>query len=61
MCRFDLHPKAKLVFGVIVDRIGNNEEAWPGYARIAEDTGLHRDSVKGAVAELIATRLCKKK
>lgn len=55
--RCDIGAPAKLVWGVIVDRIGKNEVSWPGYGRIAQDTGLHRDTVKRSIAELIAARV----
>ena len=53
-------PTAKLVFAVIVDRIGANGSAWPGYSRIAADTGLHLSTVKRAVKGLIEAGLLRK-
>ena len=50
--RRDLFPSDKIVWAVIVDRIGDNESAWPGTRRIAKDSGLNRGTVKAAIRRL---------
>ena len=48
---------AKWVYLAIVDRIGDNGTAWPGYDRIGKDTNLSCSTVKRAIGELTATGL----
>ncbi len=40
MARTDLSATAKLVWAAIVDRIGENDSAWPGIRTIAADVGM---------------------
>lgn len=43
------------VLWAILDRIGTDGTAWPGYGRIAKDTGLHRATVARSVVNLVQT------
>lgn len=51
--REDLTAAAKLVYSVIVNRIGSNTTAWPGLGALAKAAGLHRNTVHRAVTELV--------
>lgn len=55
--RTDLAASDKLVFGVILDRIGDNAEAWPGLRRIASACGIGVTAVRIAVGRLEAEGL----
>ncbi len=50
--RSDLTSTAKLVFGVLCDRIGANRTAWPGVRRLAKDCGVTRNTVVRTVRQL---------
>jgi hypothetical protein len=47
--RKDLTGTAKVVYSVIVDKIGDNATAWPGLRWIADNTGTTKDTAKRAV------------
>jgi len=57
LARRDLRPSSKLVLMAITDRIGGNGRAWPGYRRLAADTGLHTDAVARAIEQLVSLGL----
>src|SRR5690606_30850161 len=42
------------VLWAIAERIGKDGTAWPGYGRLAADTGLHRATVGRAIPKLVA-------
>jgi hypothetical protein len=47
-----LKPAAKLVLMSLIDRLGENEVAWPSTATIAEDTGLSERGVEKCLERL---------
>ena len=49
-----LPASAKLVYGAIIERFGENDHAWPGFGKIAKDTGLCRRQVIHSV-KLLST------
>lgn len=52
--REDLSPVAKLVLFAIVERMGEGKDkSWPGYMRLAKDTGCSRRAVIYAVENLV--------
>jgi DNA-binding MarR family transcriptional regulator len=52
LARSDLSPAAKLLYAAIMDRIGENGEAWPGVRRLASDCGLSPATVVAAIRRL---------
>lgn len=50
--RTDLTATAKLVYAIILDRIGSNGESWPGVRKIARDIGCCRNSALAAMLDL---------
>ena len=50
--RSDLTSTAKLAYGVLLDRVGDNGECWPGQRRIAKDIGASLTAAHRSVAEL---------
>lgn len=52
LARTDLSSTAKLVYSIIVDRVGRNGHSWPGIRRIALDTGTTPKPVLKAIAKL---------
>jgi DNA-binding transcriptional MocR family regulator len=50
--RRDLSGSAKVIFAVILGRIGHNGHAWPGIRRIANDAGVNVKTAMRAVHEL---------
>lgn len=50
--RKDLLPSAKILYAVIVDRIGGNGRTWAGHRRLAKDTGMARSTIAAAVDSL---------
>jgi len=57
--RADLRPADKIVWAAIRDRVGKNDDAWPGLRRIGKDTGLSASSVADAVERLENVKLIK--
>jgi len=52
--RKDLTASAKLIFAVLLDRVGDNGHCWPGYDRVARDAGLSRTAVIESVKRLVS-------
>jgi DNA-binding MarR family transcriptional regulator len=52
LARRDLTASAKLIYGSLVDRMGNNGRAWPGLRRIAADVGCNPKTALSAVKML---------
>jgi len=52
MQRKDLSSSAKLVYVAIVDRMGTNNQSWPGVRRISLDAGVTTRTVVMAVRQL---------
>lgn len=52
--RSDLSRGDIAVLWAILDRIGADGTAWPGYSRIAADTGLCRSTVTRSIRKLVA-------
>jgi DNA-binding MarR family transcriptional regulator len=50
--RGDISAAAKIVKTIIVDHIGNNDDAWPGIRTLARETGLSRPTVIKAISDL---------
>jgi len=50
--RQDLTGIDKVIFAVILNRIGKNKIAWPGERRIAEDSGAVRSTVQASIRRL---------
>ena len=50
--RTDVTPASKIVYAIIVDKIGGNARCWSGLRSLATATGLHRDTVSRCVHEL---------
>ncbi len=57
LSRRDLTSAAKLVYAVVVDRMGSKKVAWPGIRRIARDLGVSENAVLRATAKLEAVGL----
>ncbi|MFC1635164.1 helix-turn-helix domain-containing protein [Planctomycetota bacterium] len=55
--RRDLKPSDKVVFAVVIDRIGDNSSCWPGVRTIAQDSGLTTTTVTKSVRRLEAAEL----
>ena len=55
--RTDLTLIAKVVYAVIVDRIGENGHAWPGVLQLSRDIDCGRQSVLRALSQLEAAGL----
>ena len=55
--RTDLPAGAKLVYAAIMDRMGRNEECWPGWRRLARDCGICQETAGGYIARLEAVGL----
>lgn len=55
--RKDLSPAAKLVFGDLIDRLGENTEAWPSIRLLAMDNGLSERGVQKAIEQLQKLKL----
>lgn len=43
---------AKVVYAVLLDRVGDNGECWPGQRRVARDCGIDLTTANRAIAEL---------
>lgn len=52
LVRRDLTATAKVVYAVVVGRIGENGESWPGMRRIAMDTGIEVKAAMRAIGAL---------
>ena len=50
--RKDLNGSDKVLFAVIADRVGKNGKCWPGTRKLAENTGLNRETVIKATKRL---------
>lgn len=50
--RRDLRASAKIVFATIMDRIGKNDDCWPGIATIAKDAGISHTAVLRSIKAL---------
>lgn len=48
----DIPAAAKIVLAVITDRIGDNDHAWPGIRKLAEDTGQDISTVLRSIKKL---------
>jgi len=55
--RDDLSATAKIVYAVIVDRMGRRGKCWPGVRRLATDTGMGKSAVAAAVEKLLEKKL----
>ncbi len=56
-CRRDLPASAKLIFAIIADRIGANNDCWPGIRSLAQDSGLNVSTVVECLRVLEAKRI----
>ena len=52
LARQDLHPAAKLVYGVLLYRCQGKGECWPGIRSLMDMIGLSHYGVRCAIAEL---------
>lgn len=52
LSRRDLSASAKLIYAVLLDRIGDNDAAWPGWRRLARDLGVSLGVVSRGVCHL---------
>ena len=50
-CR-NLTCSAKIVYGYLLDRQGDNGHSWPGLRRIASDCGINRETAANAINQL---------
>jgi DNA-binding MarR family transcriptional regulator len=50
--RRDLPASAKIIAAVLIDRVGDNTDCWPGLRRLAADTGLSKPAVIGGLQRL---------
>jgi len=55
--RPDLPPATKLLLGAIADRLGQNGFCWPSIRRLANDTGLTKQTILSGVGRLKAKGL----
>jgi transcription initiation factor IIE alpha subunit len=55
--RTDLPASAKIVLAVLIDRIGQNDDCWPGLLRLAKDSGMAKTSVIRAIRCLEAKKI----
>ena len=49
LARPDIEAAHKLVYAAILNRLGNNEEAWPSQATIAKELGRCEDAIKDSI------------
>lgn len=57
LARTDLHLTAKVVYCVIVDRMGRNGKCWPGVRRLAKDCAISAEGARRAIAQLAEKKL----
>ena len=61
MRRTDLSANAKLLYARLVLFVGQNDTAWPSRETLANELGIHLESVKRAIAELANAGLIERK
>jgi len=61
MRRTDLSANAKLLYARLVLFVGENDTAWPSRETLANELGIHLESVKRAIAELANAELIERK
>lgn len=56
----DLKLSDKMLLLALADRASEDNTAWPSYARIQRDTGMHRNTIGGAIKRLVEAGLITK-